>query len=193
MNSSTTNLRCLGLMLILAGIPFIGGCGDNTLTWQEEVKLLDGRTITVTQKRRCESAYTGQNFTKCISRETWLTIKLPEFGGKDIIWNEKLDPLVVNIHAGKLYVVGMFPTAREFYLYGKPQPPYVGFRWDGIAWQHIAFAEIPEVLYDGNTVIDLPPDGTTLLTLEKKSILNGNRGYPKDVKRIDPAYKSNFH
>lgn len=182
--------KLIRLILMLGGLTVLTSCAD-TITWQEEVKLNDGRVIVVTQKRRCESAYTGQNFAKCISREAWLTIKLPEFGDKDIVWNEKLKPMTLNLHAGKLYVIGRFPTGREFYLYNKPQPPYIGFRWDGFAWQRIAFVEIPEAIYDGNMVIDLPPEGTSLLTIEKKNSreLNGDLGYPKYVKRIDPTNK----
>jgi hypothetical protein len=193
-NTFTSILKrfCIGALLV--SIPLQGGCGGNTITWQEEVKLNDGRVIIVTQKRRCEGAYTGQNYAKCISRETWLTIKLPEFGNKEIVWNEKLEPMVVNLYQQKLYVIGVFPTGYEFDLYGKPRPPYIGFQWDGNNWHRLSFNEIPEAIYDGNMVIDLPPEGTTLLTVEKKNSreMNGNRGHPKSSRRIDPTFTSNY-
>jgi len=69
------------LGFVLASVPLIGGCGDNTITWQEEVKLLDGRVITVAQKNRVEDG---------MPREFWLTFKLPEFGNQEIEWHENL-------------------------------------------------------------------------------------------------------
>ncbi len=82
----------LGFMLV--SLPFVGGCGDNTITWEEEVKLLDGRVITVTQKRRIDR--------ENVEREAWLMFRLPEFGDKEIVWHENLEPQILNIFGGKL-------------------------------------------------------------------------------------------
>ncbi|MGZ3254869.1 MAG: hypothetical protein ACXU7D_11245, partial [Burkholderiaceae bacterium] len=67
----------------------------------------------------------------CIAREGWLTISLPEFSEQPIVWHEHLFAIVVNIHGGRLYVVGCPPTAREEQYYGNPKPNYVGFVWEG--------------------------------------------------------------
>ena len=75
--------------LVLASVPMLGGCGENTLTWTEEVKLLDGRVITVTQKRRID--------VENVARDFWVTFKLQEFGDKEITWHENLKPLVLNL------------------------------------------------------------------------------------------------
>lgn len=103
MMNITGLLRQITLGFVLAVAALVGGCGDNTITWTEEVKLLDGRVITVMQKRRIEGN---------IEREAWLTIKLPEFGDKEIVWHENLDTMVLNVYQNKLYVVGRFPTER---------------------------------------------------------------------------------
>ena len=66
------------LLIILLGTS-MASCGEDIRIWREEVKLLDGRVIVVTQKKRCEGAYTGVNYASCIAREAWLTINLPEF------------------------------------------------------------------------------------------------------------------
>jgi hypothetical protein len=81
MMNLTQLFRRMALGLMLAAVPLVGGCSDNTITWTEDVKLLDGRVITVTQKRRIEGR---------MSREAWLTFKLPEFGDKEIVWHENL-------------------------------------------------------------------------------------------------------
>lgn len=164
--------------------------------WQEEVKLNDGRVIVVTQKKRCEGAYTGKEFAKCIVREAWLTMNLPELSSKEIIWHERLSPKIVNVHERRLYVVGWPPTNFEFRLYGKPHPPYIGFIFENGEWRRIPFNEIPEAIYDINMLTaGIPPEGIKFLTLERKESkdLNGKPSIIKQLKRIDPTYKSNFH
>ena len=172
----------------------MSGCAD-TLTWQEEVKLSDGRVIVVTQKRRYESAYSGHGpGASSIPREAWLTFKLPEFGKKEIVWHEKLDTQVLNLHEGKLYVVGYPPTAREFNLYGKQTPPYIGFRYQAGSWVRIPFAEIPVAIYDINMWFEnAPPNKREYVTLADKAQLLSDPGYLRHQKRIDPRHKSNFH
>ena len=113
---------CISTML---GRPLLGGPGY--VEWQEEVKLNDGRVIVVTQKKKCSEGYTGQNWATCIAREAWVTINLPEFSDKPIVWHEHLKANVVNIHNHSLYIVAEPPTGLEFYQYGKPLPPYLGF------------------------------------------------------------------
>ena len=166
-------------------------CASSYVTWQEEVKLSDGRIIMVTQKKLCEGAYTGGNYADCVAREAWLTINLPEFSAQPIVWHEHLFAIVVNIHEGRLYVVGCPPTAREEQYYGNPKPNYVGFVWEGGQWKRIPFKEIPEAIYDTNMFLGhIPPSGATHLTvMRKESNERGMRGSPTTVpfmKRIDP-------
>ena len=150
----------------------------------------------VTQKKRCEGGYTGQSYASCLVREAWLTINLSEFSVQPIVWHESLNPRVLNIDKGRLYVVGVAPTGREFDLYDKPRPPYIGFVLENGVWKRIPFAEIPVAIYDTNMLIErIPPTGTKFLTLARKesSEVNGNQDYRKPQKRIDPTYKSNFN
>ena len=186
------------LLIILLGASMTACAKTDSVSWQEEVKLNDGRTIVVTQKKRCEGAYTGGNYADCIEREAWLTINLPEFSARPIVWHEHLFAIVLNIHGGRLYVVGCPPSEREFHLYGSERPPYFGFVWENGLWKRIPFKEIPEEIYDTNMFIGDPSlAGTTLLTVARKeSTESGMRGSPTTVpfmKRIDPTWKSNFN
>lgn len=192
MKTLLTTLKRLGTGILFAAIPLIGGCGDNTMTWQEEVKLLDGRTITVTQKRRYEEVYTGHDFGRVV-REAWLTVKLPEFSSQEIVWHENLKPRILNIHDGKLYIVGWPPTGQEFDQYGKHRPPYIGFRYDNGKWQRIPFNEIPEAIYDTNLLmLNEPPNKFGFVSFADKEQEMGDRTLRKQHKKIDPTYKSNF-
>ncbi len=178
---------CISTML---GRPLLGG--PSYVEWQEEVKLNDGRVIVVTQKKKCSEAYTGGNWATCIAREAWVTINLPEFSDKPIVWNEHLKANVVNVHNKKLYIVGEFPTEQEFKQYGKPKPPFIGFVWQGSNWERIPFADIPEEIYDVNMLIKSNgPEGIKYLTLQEKNSkeFNGNPAYRRIQRRIDPTDK----
>lgn len=184
------------LLLVLGVVTNLNACSKLTgyFTWQEEVKLNDGRMIVVVQKKRCEHPIQDTYSFGCIEREAWLTINLPEFSASPIIWHENLHPRIVNIHNAHLYVVGMAPTSREsrqYGMYAKSVSPYIGFVWENGLWRRIPFEQIPSMIYDTNMLIEgIPPKGITLLTLEVKesSQVNGNSRYNENQKRIDPNY-----
>ena len=181
-------LANLFMGLVFATVPILGGCGGSTLTWQEEVKLLDGRVITVTQKRRYESVYTGSN-TGNLPREYWLAFKLPEFGDKEVIWHENARPLVLNIYQGTLYLVGTPPTGREFIQYGSPSPGYVQFKFMNDRWQRITFAEIPKAIYDGNLLISNEPQNSLkLVSLVAKAEEMKSDTISGFYKKLDPKW-----
>lgn len=172
----------LTLGFVLASVPLVGGCGSHAAdTWQEEVKLSDGRVITVTQKRRYDNGK--------MPREFWLTFKLPEFGNQEITWHENLIPRVLNVHEGKLYVVG-FPWTRVEYLqYGSPKPPFLGYRYEASRWQLIPFNEIPQAIYDTNLLLKTePPRDMKFASFAMKAKEIANERISDRQKRIDPNY-----
>lgn len=179
--SITELFKRMTLGFVLASVPLVGGCGDNTLTWQEEVKLLDGRVITVTQRRRID--------VDNMPREAWLIFKLTEFGDKEIMWHENLGTLVLNVHQGKLYIVGRITSTLEFQQYGKPMPSYIGFRYDNWQWTRLPFNEIPEAIYDTNMFFD----NMALYRLKRVSLIDKAKMINEDTymahdKRIDPKF-----
>ena len=182
----------LRILLAMIATTQLVAC-SRTVEWKEEVQLNDGRVIVVTQKKRCEGGdFTAKTGATCIAREAWLTIKLPEFSDKEILWHESLDPMVVNIHQGRLYVVGAPPHTLEFRAYGATNPPYFGFVWEGNAWKRIPFAEIPVAIYDANMLIaSIPMTRTDYLLLAQKNSPeeNGALTKPAPLHRIDPAEK----
>jgi len=152
---------------------------DSFVEWAEEVRLLDGRVITVQQKKRVGDG---------VAREAWLTITIPELG-EPIVWHENLMPLVVNIDQGKLYVVGFPPTEKEYRQYGAPRPPYIGFLWKNGKWERLSFNAIPKQIYEANMLAEnFPPSGTTVITVDNKHgrRLSGSPELPGFLKKIDP-------
>ena len=182
MKTLTSKLKRLTFCALLAIMPILGGCGNNVIIWQEEVKLLDGRVITVTQQNRVEGR---------TPREFWLTFKLPEFGGKEIVWNTNLMPVIMNIYQNKLYIVGIPFTTREFRQYGSPKPPYLGYRYEAGRWQLISFNEIPVAIYDTNLYFDnMAIDQKKHVSLADKEEMMKDETYKSFSKRIDPKHVS---
>ncbi len=177
----------LGLILTM-GVS-MSGCSA-TLSWKEEVKLLDGRVINITQKRRYDNVYTGSN-SGTLPREFWLVFKLKEFGDGEITWHENLEPRVINVYQGKFYLVGVPLTEREFRQYGSPRPSYLGYRYEAGQWQSIPFNEIPVEIYDTNLLIaNEPPKGAKLVTFVMKAEEMRDDSLVQYLKKIDPKHAS---
>ena len=109
-------------LFVLLGTSITSYAGTDTKSWQEEVKLLDGRVIVVNQQRLFEGAYNGSNYGG-VPRESWLTLKLPETGSLETTWHEKLEPSHLNIANGKLYIVALPPTIVNFICTTDPGRP----------------------------------------------------------------------
>ena len=152
------------MMLIAMCLITLNACSDGTTSWREEAKLLDGRVVVVTQRRKFEHG--------TLVRDAWLTINLKELGDQPIIWHEALIPMLVNVYNEQLYVVGIPSTSREYDHYGRPEYSYIGFRYEKNRWNRIDFKEIPEQIYDANLLYssDLPEDTSShsILTLKQK-------------------------
>jgi hypothetical protein len=195
-NSAMSLITWFSRGLFLACLCLLTAC-SNTVMWEEEVELSDGRIIVVTQKKRCEGGdYAAKTGASCVARESWLTIRLAEFSDKDILWHESLDPMVLNVHQGRLYVVGRPPHTLEFRAYGATNPPYFGFVWEQGVWRRLRFAEIPESIYERNMLTEsIPQTRTNRLTLAVKNseAENGNTTYPSYLRRIDPAHTTSAY
>ena len=177
--------QLLKLLIILQCGVSLTSC-TNKLGWQEDVKLLDGRVILVYQERQFEGkSYNGSTFGS-MPREFWITINLPEISKQEIVWHEKLLPTNLNIFKGRLYIVGIPNTQREFELYNKPRPPYVGYLFENNQWKRIPFNEIPQAIYDMNLAFSNEGfshnERVTLVDKAREDKI----GVPKSLIRIDP-------
>ncbi len=169
------------LLIFLLGMSMTACADTDTRSWQEEVKLLDGRVIVVTIK---------YGFPRGVFRESWVTIKLPETGNEETTWHEHLQPQNLNVVNGKLYIVGTTGTNVEFRLYNFPRPPYVGYIYDNKVWKRIPFSEIPEAMYDMNlSSYGVDPKNPRLATLAEKNKILTDPRRAREFVRIDPSYK----
>jgi hypothetical protein len=141
-------------------------------SWDEEVRLSDGRIITIHQKREVYDNY-GTN-------QSWVTIDLPELGGKQV-WHSYLMPQRVDVVNGKVYLFGIPRGANQLEYYRFPKNYMVAFRWDGKEFARIPFLQVPDIARQEENVFSCVPDPKNhkLYVSEKESkwcVARGDKG-----------------
>lgn len=153
-------------------------------SWYEEVRLSDGRVITIHQKHEYYDNY-GTN-------QSWVEIDLPELGGKQV-WHSYLIPMRVDVYLGTVYVFGRPRGPRQLVHYRYPLNHMVGFQWAGNEFKRIPFLQVPEKIRQEENVYSCVPDSRlNSLSLQVKDMSwckpAGDDG--QFVRMIDlPAYK----
>lgn len=165
---STTRTKPVPWLIVVLGLLVLGAAAavgwswyqKRYPSWFEEVRLSDGRVITIHQKREYHENYG--------TAQSWVTIDLPELGGKQV-WHSYLMPMRVDVKDGVVYVFGRprGPAQLTRYLY--PKNHIVGFRWSGGGFARISFLDIPENLRrEENIYSCLPRQVGSTLTLKAK-------------------------
>jgi len=141
-----------GCMALAGGNPL--GLGDS---WREEVLLHDGSKIIV---KRSQS-YGGRHEIGQSPpiKEQDITFTAPG-SGKSITWKSEYSEdigranfqlLALHILNGTPYVVAAPNLCLAYNKWGRPNPPYVFFKYDGETWQRIPLTEFPAQFKRGLT------------------------------------------
>lgn len=150
----------LGMMGVSMSVEagFLGLGGD---TWKEEAVQHDGSKLIV---KRSQS-YGGRREVgqSAPIKEHTVSFGLPE-NGKTITWiSEYSDDvgranftlLAVHLLAGTPYIVARPNLCLSYNKWGRPNPPYVFFKYDGNGWLRIPLEQFPAELTRFNVVISL--------------------------------------
>jgi hypothetical protein len=150
----------LGFMLATACVSAFGILGLGGNTWREEVLLHDGSKIIVERSQiRGGSREIGQPPP---IKEHTISFLLPN-SNKTITWTSEygadigranFDLLAVHVLNGTPYVVVTPNLCLSFNKWGRPNPPYLFFKYYGNAWQRIPLSEFPTVLKTINVAVD---------------------------------------
>lgn len=125
----------------------IFGFGDTS--WKEEVLLHDGTKIVVERSHTYGGG--GEIGQPSSIKEQDITFNLPG-SGRSITWKDEYGKevggsnfilLALHVLNNVPYVVAKPNLCRSYNKWGRPNPPYVVFKYDGNAWQRIPFAELP--------------------------------------------------
>ena len=137
----------------------MSACADGT-SWKEEVLLHDGKKLIVERSQSYGGRHEiGQKppikeqeitFTLLGSSRsiTWKT----EYG--EDIGRANLNLRALHILDGTPYIVAEPNLCLAYNKWGRPNPPYVFFKYDGKTWQRIPLSAFPTQFKDVNVVVN---------------------------------------
>lgn len=138
-------------------LPVFGGT-----SWKEEVLLHDGSKIIVTRSvSRGGRHELGQQPP---IKEQTLTFTMPGTREK-VMWEDSYSEdlagsnfvvRLLEIFRGTAYVLVSPAGCLSYNKWGRPNPPYVIFKYDSKAWQRIALAELPIEIKTPNLISSSP-------------------------------------
>ncbi len=165
-NGMMKRIAKLGLLLMM-GISMnadAGLFGFGGTSWKEEVLLHDGKKIIV--KRSIKRGGRHEIGQRAGATNETLTFTMPSTN-KTVSWEDKFSEdigssnfnlLMLEIHEGTAYLVASPMGCLSYNKWGRPNPPYVIFKYQGQEWKRIALQELPAELKTPNLVISSPDD-----------------------------------
>lgn len=186
----------LGLLLMM-GVSMIADAGLPGLgadSWKEEVLLHDGSKLIVNRSQ----SYGGRHeigqpppikehtifFTLPNSKKTFTWVS--EYG--EDIGRANFNLLAVHVMNGTPYIVASPNLCLSYNKWGRPNPPYVFFKYDGKEWQRISLEKFPAEFKTINVSL-------TLGGSDVKAMVNLGLVPSKDIKErnnhlTQPEYKT---
>lgn len=158
MNVKTFFWRWMMPLAILFSI-ILSCTSSDIVSWQEEVVLHDGSKIMVDRSQ----SYGGRRElgqSPPIKEQT-VSFTIPntneyiswknEYG--DDIKRANFTPLALHILNGVPYIISTTTSCLSYNKWGRPNPPYVIFKFHSKVWQRISLEELPIELNSINLVI----------------------------------------
>ena len=184
--------RTLGLFLtifVLVGtaISACGFLGFGGTRWKEEVLLHDGSKLVV--ERTVKRGGRHEIGQKPPYKYQSLVFTMP--GTNQLVkWEDKFSedlgmanflPMLLDIHNDVAYLVVDPMGCLSYNKWGRPNPPYVIFKYEDKTWQRIQLSELPAEVKTPNLIFSAPD-----IAVEK----SGSRFMTAEmIKRIISAYK----
>lgn len=167
-------LLCLFQIISLIAVVEMSGCavvgalpfgGDS---WQEEVLLHDGSKLIITRSQTYGGRYEiGQPSPV---KDHTITFMLPGSPTR-ITWTSEYDkslgrtdftPLALHTLNNTPYIIVTPNLMLSYNKWGRPNPPYVVFKYEDSKWKRIAIEEVPPEFQTINLIIDTLTDGEKL-------------------------------
>jgi len=171
---------------------FLSGCAlGHSAWWKEEVLLHDGQTIIVDRSQKLGGYPYLASTERAILEEKW---QFPVPGTYKIVtWKisqerppkgYSLSLLVVGFVRGAPYIATSPAGCISYNYWGRPNPPYVFFKYDGKVWQRIKLEEFPMELTESNVIVGLPDYQNRTGTIPIARIRQDNRYLEAHLKKI---------
>lgn len=146
------------IIIVTALIIFcLCGCAGGGRYWREEVALPDGRVILVSRWQKLGSPLDRElqdiKFGAPVVGHV-IEITNPDTN-KTIRWetDKTLTPLAIGINHGAVYLVARPRFCWVYEQLGRPEPPYVFFKYQEGGWQRISVGELPSEIAKANLLV----------------------------------------
>jgi len=187
----------LGLLLMM-GVSMSAEAGlfGNTKGWKEEVQLHDGRVLLIERSFNLGGYPTLDARERRLLDET-ITFTLPESSQK-VVWKTDFDnavpepnslsPLLLDIIGGVPYLATSPAGCIAYNKWGRPNPPYILFKYVNSAWQQIPMKAFPAELAQAN-LMNMPASSQLKpfynVAAVKAKLADGNiAAYAKTIMRV---------
>lgn len=182
--------KTLGMTSIM--VFALSACSETS--WKEEVLLHDGQKIIVERSQ----SYKGQNEVGKPTPVGEHSIRFSVPGSsKSISWTSEygedlgrtnFELIALHVRNDTPYVIATPNLCLAYNKWGRPNPPYVTFKYDGVAWVRIPLSELPAEFKEVNLVVNNQGEKdtlakTTLVTATNVKEMNGKLGQP-EIKTI---------
>lgn len=158
--SKTSLLKAMAVILTMGASmsATAGWFGLGGTSWKEEVLLHDGTKIVVERwVKRGGRHEIGQKppyqdqqmqfINPATSKKVvWEDLKSDDIGTASFL------PMLLDIVGGKIYLVANTMGCLSYNKWGRPNPPYVVFRYDDGQWARIPLAELPKEIVLPNLI-----------------------------------------
>lgn len=129
-------------------------------SWKEEVLLHDGKKLIVEHSQNYGGYPTIDSRDRAVLDETWeFTIPGTQ---QSVIWKNDFGNtpesssvmlLILDFLKGTPYLATSPAGCIAYNKWGRPNPPYVFFKYDGKAWQRIPLEEFPSEFTSANVYV----------------------------------------
>ena len=137
---------------------------STSMNWKEEALQNDGSIIVV--ERTVERAGRHEIGQPPPIKEQRLSFTLPDTG-QHVIWKDQYTedvggasflPMLLAVSKDSAYLVVTPAGCLPYNKWGRPNPPYVVFKYQSNAWQRIALQELPLEFKQVNLALSSPDD-----------------------------------
>lgn len=177
----------LGLLLLLGAS--MSACGNST-SWKEEVLLHDGSKIIA--ERYVDRGGRSEIGQEPPYKEQSLSFAMPGIN-QTVIWEDHYSqdlgmanflPKALDIQSGVAYLVASPMGCLSYNKWGRPNPPYVIFKYSGKEWNRIPLQELPAEIKAFNLIGSSPDtevkkSGKHFFTAEMIKAINADYKQPE--------------
>lgn len=184
-------LLAISLMILGSSMSACATGGSGT-SWKEEVLLHDGSRMVVERSFSRGGRHEIEQGSPIKSQDLSFTVP---GSGKTITWQSdysedvgrsNFNLLALDVLNGTPYIVAEPNLCLSYNKWGRPNPPYVSFKYDGSTWQRIPLAELPSEFKQPNVAITVDDadlfreiDKHTVVSAASIKVLNGRLAQPE--------------